>query len=318
MSERRPHETVDQATREKILERDGHQCRFCGNASNLEVHHIRREPDGMDVHDQTNLTTLCRDCHLWFHQMPSGDTLPVELTEADQAELVPYDTEILEILAEHGPMDPSAVQAKLSVDVTTNTVRQRLWLLMGLDNVVESRTKQIVDQDAETGQWGLTSHISESRRGEIPEDRQRLVLRNEDEMVRRALASGISRERVAEMFDISIRATWNKQKRAWAYDFPADALKGGRRGEPSPSASADEAVEVTESPDAAVASNAGDHVGGEDLEVWEATGTDESVTAAELLDDVEEVAEGMSGSEDGPKTHLERAIAALQAAKSAL
>ena len=77
---------------------------------------------------------------------------------------------------------------------------------------------------------------------------------------------------------------------------------------------------MTESPDAAVASNAGDHVGGEDLEVWEAADTDESVTAAELLDDVEEVAEEVSrGEDDGtPETHLERAIAALQAAKSTL
>lgn len=67
-------------TREKVLERDGYQCRCCGmsredhqNAFNtgLSVHHIRprSEVDNLGrANFLTNLMTLCASCHMNIHQ----------------------------------------------------------------------------------------------------------------------------------------------------------------------------------------------------------------------------------------------------------
>jgi len=73
-------------------------------------------------------------------------------------------------------------------------VRERLAVLMGLDNMVESRDRQIVDQDVESGEWGLTEHIEHSARGHIPDDPQALLQRMEDEQVRQALERGCDRQ----------------------------------------------------------------------------------------------------------------------------
>ena len=317
----RPHETVDKTTREQVLDRDGHQCMVCsrtgpgsGGIANLEVHHIDRDPEDMDVHDPDNLITLCRACHIWHHQQPERTEIPVELTPVDEVELVPYDKEILRVLAEDGPLRPGEIRDKLSFQVAGDSIRQGLWRLMGLDNKVAGRDQQIVDQDVDTGEWGLVDQIAESPRGRIPDDPQRLILRFEDETVRQALEKGYSRETVADVFDVAKRTIFNKEKRAYAYDFPADALKGGRRGwNGGGDSSSDEGKSET-SGDEAVTESRGD------VEVWSASGTDESVTAAEMLDDADggEVDSEGEGGDGDPSTHLDRAIAALEAAKSGL
>jgi 5-methylcytosine-specific restriction endonuclease McrA len=52
--------------RREILERDGWRCQKCGCSRNLDVHHIRRRSDlGDDA--ETNLITLCRECHQILH-----------------------------------------------------------------------------------------------------------------------------------------------------------------------------------------------------------------------------------------------------------
>jgi len=49
-----------------ILERDAWRCQQCGSFSNLDVHHVRRRSHlGDDV--ETNLITLCRECHQAEH-----------------------------------------------------------------------------------------------------------------------------------------------------------------------------------------------------------------------------------------------------------
>lgn len=57
--------------REKVLERDGHECRFCGmsddkhteeNGASLDVHHIIPRSDGGED-TMGNLAALCRSCH---------------------------------------------------------------------------------------------------------------------------------------------------------------------------------------------------------------------------------------------------------------
>ena len=53
--------------REAILNRDGYACQICGKKhARLEVHHIVfRSQGGTD--DETNLITLCEDCHAGVH-----------------------------------------------------------------------------------------------------------------------------------------------------------------------------------------------------------------------------------------------------------
>jgi len=99
-----------------------------------------------------------------------------------------------------------------------------LWLLMGLDNVCESQETRVLDQDVKTGDWGLPAQITRSERGRIPEDRQTLIQRVEDERVRRALDRGCSREEIADVLDIHPRTTRYKERRARAYAFPLDAF----------------------------------------------------------------------------------------------
>ena len=59
--------SVQYATlRKEILERDNWRCQVCGGLKNLDVHHIRRRSAlGEDL--ETNLITLCRECHQMLH-----------------------------------------------------------------------------------------------------------------------------------------------------------------------------------------------------------------------------------------------------------
>lgn len=228
------HESVDQATRKAVLERDCKSCRFCGRPGltdggtvPLHVHHIDRSPTELDQHDLDNLITLCRGCHNWHHQRSVDSDLPVELTDADEQKLLAHDKKILELLAETGPATTGEIASQLDSDRTVMAIRERLWLLMGLDNIVAERDRRLVDQDADTGEWGLVGQIATSARGRIPDDSQTLLKRAEDERVRQALARGCDRETVATVFDVVPRTTRQKERRAQAYEFPLAAIDGG-------------------------------------------------------------------------------------------
>jgi hypothetical protein len=184
----------------------------------------------MDEHDLENLTLLCRSCHSWIHQQSTPDELPVELTEEDVGVLLPQDIEILRYLADEGPARTGEIADEVTLDLSVTTIRERLALLMGLDNMVDSRSQQIVDQDADTSEWGLTEQIEHSARGHIPSDPQALIQRVEDEQVRQALERGCDRQTVMAVLDISRRTTFHKEKRAMAYDFPLDAFRRGGTG----------------------------------------------------------------------------------------
>jgi len=108
-----------------------------------------------------------------------------------------------------------------------------------LDNTVDDREQQLIDQETDSGQWGLPDQIVHSERGRIPEDTQTLLQRAEDEQVRQALARGCSRETIGEVIGVTPRTTWDKEKRANAYDFPLDAVsRTGEAGEAAGSESA--------------------------------------------------------------------------------
>ncbi len=53
--------------RRLILERDGWRCQHCGCSKNLDVHHIRRR-SALGDDAETNLITLCRECHQILHR----------------------------------------------------------------------------------------------------------------------------------------------------------------------------------------------------------------------------------------------------------
>jgi len=64
---KRPRGRAGQAMRAKVLERDGHQCRWpgCDRTRNLEVHHVIPIEDAPDrADDLTNQVTLCKPHHL--------------------------------------------------------------------------------------------------------------------------------------------------------------------------------------------------------------------------------------------------------------
>ena len=233
----RENASVTPETRSDVLARDGHRCQVCGREgpergglATLHVHHIERDPVGVAENDLENLTTLCRSCHSWIHQQSTRADAPVTLTEADLSVLLPQDIEILRYLADEGPAQTGKIADSLTAELSPTTVRERLAVLMGLDNQVETRDRQIVDQDVQTGAWGLTGQIEHSARGHIPSDPQALIQRVEDEQVRQALERGCNRQTVMDVLDISRRTTFHKEKRACAYDFPLDAFRRGGRG----------------------------------------------------------------------------------------
>ena len=52
--------------RREILERDNWRCQVCGCLKNLDVHHLRRR-SALGDDAETNLITLCRECHENLH-----------------------------------------------------------------------------------------------------------------------------------------------------------------------------------------------------------------------------------------------------------
>lgn len=320
MSDSESHETVSQQTREDVLERDRHRCRICGSkgiekdgVAELQVHHIQRDPDELDEHDLDNLTTLCRGCHSWHHQQTTDNELPVELIEADKAELRKQDYLILRRLDELGPTTPRAIADSLPFEATDISVRERLWKLMALVNIVEDRDEKIVDQDAETGKWGLAGQIANSRRGRIPDDIQTLLQRAEEERVRRALANGCDRESVAKVFDIAERTVWHKEYRALAYDFPLEALEDSR-GRPSKSDDTSADQSASEPP-------AADDDQQQLDAIADGSGEDESQSAGDADEQGEvesETDRSQSEDDDTVSTHVQDAISSLQALETAL
>jgi 5-methylcytosine-specific restriction endonuclease McrA len=63
--------------RREILERDGWRCQKCGFSGNLDVHHVNpRSALGDDA--ETNLITLCRECHKILHRSRTRPPNPIE------------------------------------------------------------------------------------------------------------------------------------------------------------------------------------------------------------------------------------------------
>lgn len=70
----RTQEGLSSSERKEILNRDDQQCLLCGSETDLEVHHIIPVSDGGSK-DNTNLCTLCADCH--FNIAHGGQTAKI-------------------------------------------------------------------------------------------------------------------------------------------------------------------------------------------------------------------------------------------------
>ena len=362
-------ETTPPHTREQVLDRDKHRCQFCsdlglsaGGAVALEVHHKMADPPHCDRHDPANLITLCEDCHSWVHKKPTGEELPITITDADRQSLLPHDYQILQILRRDGPAMTGEIQDALSLDLSAVAVRERLYLMMGMDHEVDSREEPLIDQDVVTGEWGLPDQIAESARGRIPEDTQLLIRRVHDERVRRALDRGCDRPTVADAYGISERTTWHKQRRAQAYEFPLDAFDGpgpgvggtattGRTNDRDAGAAGDESsgshvdddsgdeegsqseqLQLDTVPDAvadgmaddneaATPGSAAETGSGDDVEVWPpGHATQDRAGEVQPGDehDRDASSNGSSADVSALQSHLDRAIAALQAIEASL
>jgi hypothetical protein len=320
---------VDPATRDEMLTEYKHRCQGCGRCgpeagglATLHIHHLTREPgDGIDEHDPDNLTVLCRACHSWQHQQTTEDDVPVELTDEDVTALLPQDIEILRILADSGPATTGDIASALSADLTVTAVRERLWMLMGLDNLIASRDRQIVDQDADTGEWGLAEQIEHSTRGRIPSDPQLLSQRVEDEYVRQALERGCDRAAVMDVLDISRRSTFYKEKRARAFDIPLAAIRKRGGGRPLTDDTTDE--------DDAAGTHERAEMTGETQQrldtVADGRGNDAATavdgtehTSGESPDEREKRKNHVSGEDPEIREPIQQAIAALQTLDEAL
>ena len=323
------HESVPPAVREAVLDDYSHKCQACGRCgpekgglADLHVHHIERDPADLDEHAKENLTVLCRPCHEWLHQQVDPTDAPVQITEKDRTVLLTQDIEILQVLADEGPARTGDIAAELTVDLTVSSVRERLWVLMGLDNRIEERDTQLVDKDVETGEWGLTDQIENSARGHIPDDDQLLLQRMEDEQVRRALERGCDRDSVMDVLDVSERSTFYKVKRACAYEFPLDAFsRGGRPAadtqeqEPNRESDSDETDAQQRLDDVA---DDGVDDGGR-TETWAGDTTGESVDSdtATLLSELAEDDEA-GESDDSIRREVDAAIETLEALQAEL
>lgn len=268
-------DTVDAATRAAMLADRGNRCQWCGargpprGTSILHVHHIERDPSDLKEDDPKNLAVTCRACHNWFHHRPTIRDAPVSLTHADRQVLLPHDVLLMSVLDEIGPAPFRDVYIRVKVLLSETTVRERLWVLMGLDRMVAGRDEQLIDQDAKSRAWGFPEDVDVSARGYVPDDRALAFQRAEDERVRRALNRGCDREHVGSVFGVTRRNTFHKQYRAAAYAFPLD--KFNRGGRP---------VEQADSSDATA--SGGKDVPDEDLEQIETWGGEPNETYNDL------------------------------------
>jgi hypothetical protein len=186
-------------------------------------------PDHCHRNDPRNLITLCWRCHNWTHKRPTRDDLPVDISDDGLEKLLAQDFEILQLLYAEGPMTIDEIRDRITPDHSKLAIRDRLWVIMGLDKTVKSQDNQLIDRDAITDEWGRPEDISTSERGRIPENVQELVQRIEDEQIRQALDQGIARKTVAEILDVHPRTTRYKEHRAGAFAFPLDAINNRGR-----------------------------------------------------------------------------------------
>ena len=70
---------ITSAVRQKVEERDGHCCIFCGRPGRGEAHFVNRSQGGLGVEE--NIVTVCRSCH---SQMDNGQAIKLYRARAEE------------------------------------------------------------------------------------------------------------------------------------------------------------------------------------------------------------------------------------------
>ena len=145
----------------------------------------------------------------------------------------------------------------------------------------------------------------------------------EDEQVRQALERDCDRSAVTAVFGISRRTTFNKVKRAYAYDFPLDAFERGGR----PTNDVEQPAQPSTGDDVDAESDAdgqqrldGMNSDGDDLGRTETWGQSDTTTDEETALEMHRDDDAQSPGGDTADIHreLQAAIEALEAIDSAL
>jgi len=216
------------SVREEILEQDDYRCQICGQSgfnlggsANLQAHHQEKNPTEVDYHSPKNGTTLCERCHQFVTDRIPNDNLPFDGEEVQvDLELLPDDLEIVALLGKQGPLSVREIGAGLEHQKSSQAVRERLWFLAGHDKRVDDLDQPLVEQEAATGSWGLPYQVGQSVRGRLPEDKDALIKRIEDEIAHQLLKHGVSRSTVAAELGVHTRTTHIMEKRSLAYALP--------------------------------------------------------------------------------------------------
>ena len=228
------YDQIPPQQREKARKRDNHTCQLCprkgpeaGGITPLQVHHKTYEPDDCDLHDLDNLITLCVHCHGWHHSRPTPETPPVKLTEEAGVELNAIDFEVIDLLHREGPLTLDEIQDGIKPDKTRPALKECLWRIMGIDTVVEDQ-HQLIDQDVDSGRWGLPYQIGSSER-RLPTAIHDVVRRTIDSIIVDARDRSCDIKAISEVLDINSRTIKRITHRGRAYDFPLDRFTGPGR-----------------------------------------------------------------------------------------
>lgn len=160
--------------------------------------------------------------------------------------------------------------------------------------------------------------------GYIPDDLQLLLQRMEDEQVRRALDRECNRQKIRDVLGMSRRTTFNKHKRACAYDFPLDAFYN-RGGRPTDDERSERTTAATDAPAEqsndqqrldAVTEQTPDTPGR--AEIWGRPDTEGDARTATGSTENGEPAVNEDGTEEKLRAHLRQAIDVLQEIEQAL
>ena len=223
-NESESYDQIPPNQRQKALENDNYSCQLCpnkgpqaGGSMPLQVHHKSYNPDDCELHDLDNLTTLCINCHGWHHNRPTPETPPINIADEAESKLIPTDFEILDVLAQDGPLTTEVIADRISSDKSLVAVEERLWRIMGIDTVVSDQP-QLLDQDANSNKWGLPYQIDTTQR-HVPDQVPAIVRRTVDSIVASAIARGCDRDTVAEVIDVHTRTTYRIQYRGQAHNF---------------------------------------------------------------------------------------------------
>lgn len=214
------YEPIPSEQRDRRFKEDQNKCRLCGayhqykgGNANLEVHHITPTAEG-GTHELDNLTTLCFECHRWYHSLDRLRSVDVRLGSISY-EPSPIDLLVVLAVAAEGPTSTSTI-AEIAGS-TIETTSQRLYKLTALEVLEPSAD---LHNHKETAQWGFRGTVPDSAVGRLPSDPKKSARLVRDDMMRRRADRGVSHGQIAEELGLSRRTVYKGVDRARALRPP--------------------------------------------------------------------------------------------------